>query len=688
MNALLGRIAGRLLGGRAASPARARAATEHFDAGLVQHRAGRVREALASYRRALAHDPDHFDALHMAGVAHQQLGATAEAIAHLERATALVPHDPAGHNNLGVAYLGAGRHDDAEASLRKAIALKPEWDQPHNNLGSVMRAAGRLDDAQLAFASAVRLNRDNHGALSNLANLCKERGQLDRAEQAFRQWLALDPATAEGWTGLADVLVAGERLDEALACYRKGLEIAPGARVFNGIGVLQQKRGDWAEALTWFRLAASADANSFEAARNLALALERTGDAEAARLEIERALELRPGDPDALAAAAAIRLALGDADAAQACCRQALERAPGHVEAHLQLGIVARARGDDDAAERAYRGALALQPDCAAASYNLGMIALARQDYAQGFALFESRFAAVKGTAWDLPQHRRRLADPRRWQGEDLAGRRLLVWGEQGFGDVIMALRYLPLLAARGAGEVVVQCEAALVRLARGVDGVAEAVADGVVVPAQRYDLHTPIMSLPRLFATRLDTIPRRVPYLCVPDELVRRFAAHVAKAPAAKVGLVWTTGSQIAEHVRRNVPLRALAPILDACGTVVSLQKGPAAADAAAFAGRIVACMDACEDFLDTAALIRNLDLVVSVDTAVAHLAGALGVPVFLFNRYRGDWRWGPQGEDAAWYPTMRIFAQRAPGDWEPAIRRVAAEVEAFRRGAQRPAA
>ena len=306
------------------------------------------------------------------------------------------------------------------------------------------------------------------------------------------------------------------------------------------------------------------------------------------------------------------------------------------------------------------------------------MSALARGDYKEGFALFESRFAAVQGTPWERRQHRALLADPRRWQGDALAGRRILVWGEQGYGDIIMALRFLPMLCRRGAGEVVVQCDPALARLARAVSGVNDVVTDEVAVDPQRFDVHCPVMSLPGLFGVRADAIAPGAPYLNVPDDLVQAWAARTAMLHGPRVGLVWTSGSRYADHLRRNVDLSDLAPVFAAVAPLVSLQKGPAAADAAAFGEAIVDWMDECRDFLDTAALVRNLDLVISVDTAVAHLAGALGVPVWLLNRCGGDWRWGSDAEQCAWYPSMRIFRQRQPSRWEPVIGEIASALGA----------
>lgn len=651
MNGLLGRLSGNLFA--SSKTRRSSAADELAAAGLVHHRAGRVREALACYREALAQDPAHFDALHLAGVAHQQCGESEAAIDLMRRAVAVSPHDPAGHGNLAVAYLSLGRLAEAEACVRRALALRPDWDVAYLNLGNVLQAMDRPGDA----------------------------------EEAFRRAIALNANSAPAWAGLGSVLSKSGKPDAALDCYRKAAELDPSnAGTCNSAGTVHQMRGEWPQAVHWFRRAVQIAPGFVEALCNLAGALRRSGNIAEAVEFARRALAIGTDDADALANLASVLIAAGDLAQAEECCGKALKGHPAHVAALVASGTTCKMRGDLAGAKACLRRAIEADPASAAASYNLAMIELAQGEYKQGFAHFESRFAAVEGTPWDSPRQRELLRDPRRWRGEPIAGRRLLVWGEQGYGDVIMMLRYLRLLKDRGAGKLVVCCEPALSRLVAAMGCADEVVAAPEGVPSDGYDLHCPIMSLPSMFATTSRSIPGAVPYLHVTDEESRQWHRRLSTLGRLKVGLAWAGARKLADDSLRSIPVRSLAlPVLQSGATAISLQKGEAAGDARE--GAITDFIDDCEDFFDTAGLMASLDLVVSVDTAVAHLAGALGVPVWLLNRHQGDWRWGLSGERSAWYPTMRIFRQSTRGDWSDVLARVGSELrrEVESRGGQR---
>lgn len=274
-----------------------------------------------------------------------------------------------------------------------------------------------------------------------------------------------------------------------------------------------------------------------------------------------------------------------------------------------------------------------------------------------------------------------------RWRGEPLHGRSLLIWTEQGLGDSLMTMRYLPRLKQLGTARLAVCCEEPLVRIMRAMLEVDQVFADtGVIGTEPRFDLQCPMMSLPLRMATRIETIPREVPYVRVTPELQQRWSARVAALPGLRVGLVWAGGRKTTADPLRSVALAAFAPVLATPGcTFVSLQKGDAAAQLQPDARGIRDFMDLCGDLMDTAALVANLDLVISVDTSIAHLAGALGKPVWLLNRMGSEWRWLLDRDDSPWYPTMTIFRQERR-DWDAVMRRGAAALKAAVRA--RPAA
>ena len=391
---------------------------------------------------------------------------------------------------------------------------------------------------------------------------------------------------------------------------------------------------------------------------------------------LERAIALDPRDADA-------HYLMG-----QACQRRdrleeaakhfgaALERRSDFVEARHALGVALRLLGKLDDALSCFDRVLSQRPDFAESRFNMALILLLRGDLARGFELFESRLEARRSPqieAWLT----RVAKQPglKRWRGEELGGKRLLVWTEEGAGDCLMMMRYLPLLAAKGGREIAVLCDPSLARLCQQLPNVASASSAVESLPLRAFDFHCSIMSMPALFATRADSIPDAVPYLQVPHELQERWRGRLAALPGLRAGLVWAGSRDYGRDFLRSVRPRQLAPLLGVSGvSFVSLQKGVAPEERRELPGSLADWMDECRDFMDTASLVLNLDLVISVDTSVAHLAGALGKPVWLFNRSESEWRWQLGREDSPWYPTLRIFTQSVPGDWDGVARRMAA--------------
>jgi hypothetical protein len=405
--------------------------------------------------------------------------------------------------------------------------------------------------------------------------------------------------------------------------------------------------------------------------------LDRLGEAESFA---RKALAIRPDDPDALNTLACILLRTSALDEAEACCRKGLSIRSDDAPTQITLGNILNKRHCLDESEACFRAALRLRPNSPSARYNLSTLRMLQDDYKEGLELYESRFDVLLGDFGVTPAIRELLNDNRRWRGEDLHGRRLLVWTEQGFGDSLMVLRYLPMLKGRGAGDVIVLCERELTRVVQSVSGLGRDVTCAQSVPAEAFDLHCPIMSLPFLFYPTLGGIAGHVPYIAVPEELRHAWKDRFSSATRRRVGLAWA-GSNSLPDDRRSISLAAFEPVMESTTVqLISLQKGESAEQVGAWRGRIDDWMGDCDDFLDTAALVSNLDLVISIDSAIVHLAGALGKPVWLLNRYGSDWRWGLESECCPWYPTMRIFRQQEASGWGRVIAQVMEELTGFR--------
>ncbi len=471
-------------------------------------------------------------------------------------------------------------------------------------------------------------------------------GRVAEAEAFYRRAREAAPAAPEIPYNLALALHQQGRRDEAAASWRAALALRPdhaGAR--NNLGILLAEAGELAEAEEHLRAVLAVGVSHPALHNNLAVVLRDGGRPEEALVEAWRAVAL---DPD-------------------------------YADAHSNLAILLDEAGQTAAAVAEWRRALTLDPNHAQAHFNLGLALLRQGEMAQGWREFAWRWRG--GARHLLP---RGFAGPE-WGGEDLGGGTLLLYAEQGYGDAIHFARYATVAAARGA-RVVLEVRRPLARLLATVSGVsAVAVAGEDDLPP--YRAHLPLMSVPGVVGTTLATIPADVPYVRAEAGAAAAWRARLAEAlgPGLRVGLVWAgdprPGDARAHAIdkRRSVALARLLPLLATPGAVfVSLQKGEAAAQIRDLpaALRPYDAMDEMADFADTAALVANLDLVIAVDTAVAHLAGALGRPVWILSRFDGCWRWLLGRDDSPWYPTARLFRQERPGDWDGVVARLAAEL------------
>ena len=445
------------------------------------------------------------------------------------------------------------------------------------------------------------------------------------------------------------------------------------------VAVEHHQAGRLAEAEVIYRRILEAEPDHPDSLHLLGLIAIQSEDHARAIDLIERANELCPSNPVFLSNLAEAYQRLNCPDMAKDCCEQALRLKPDYPAAHANLGNALMALGEIDTAEQCYRQAIDGDPSLRAVKLSLGLLRLMRGDYATGFPLYESRLdkAASRGGG-DTQQLLEKFGNIPRWRGQSLQGKRLLVWTEQGLGDSVMMMRYLPLIKNLGASELVVFCEPALVRLMQSVGEVDEVVSD---IPSddwqERFDFHSPTMSLPLCFDSRLETLPNRIPYLHVPFRLKQKWSDKVSLLLYPRVGLVWAGGKQTRTDPHRSIPLATFSPILKKKWiSFVSLQKGGAASELAHGGRKLSNWMDECDDVLETAALIEQLDLVISVDTSVAHVAGALGKPVWLLNRSGSEWRWMLERHDSPWYPTMRIFRQQQ-SHWKNVIQDIADTLE-----------
>ena len=422
-------------------------------------------------------------------------------------------------------------------------------------------------------------------------------------------------------------------------------------------GVERQRRGELEGAIQSYGEALARDGRMAEALANMALALRSKGNRAAARAALMRAYSLAPDDTLILGNLGNLLRDLGELELSLTLLHRVMELAPTSPQAQRNLGLVLRDLGHLDEARLCFEKALKLEPKLLAAEWDLVLTRLVGGDYARGFPGLETR--------WRLVDRPRPHATIPAWDGRALNGRSILLFNEQGIGDAIQFARFAPLLKARGAGRVVLECDPSLLNLFRSLAGVDMLATKGAEVPG--CDLSASLLSLPGLLGLDQTTLPQRVPYLSIPPGTGPRLTPSAGAR--LSIGLVWAGSPKNKNDRNRSAGFAPFLKLLSRAGIAFySLQKGKAAAEPLELGGSglITDLSGALDDFAETGAAIQQLDLIISVDTAVAHLAGALGRPCWLLLPFVPDWRWGVGRDDSPWYPHLHLFRQPRPGDWD----------------------
>lgn len=499
--------------------------------------------------------------------------------------------------------------------------------------------SGRFAEAEALCRQILAAEPQHADALHLLGVIAHRTRHYEPAAKLIGRAIALNGDAAQYHISLGNALLAMQRNPAAMQSYRRAIDLDPTlAAAHYGLGQIEYANKDYAGAAKSYHAAITYAPNLSQAHSHLANALFQMGRLEEAVDSYRRALALNPSD----------------------------------ASAHSNLGLALQDLGLVDEGIEHCQHAIALQPDFAAAHNHLGLALLLKGDLEAGLPQHEWRWHVR-----DLRMGGRRVDQPA-WRGEPLNGCRILLHAEQGAGDTLQFLRYAPLVAARG-GRVLIEVPPELKRLAMSLKGVEEVIGLGEALPA--FDQHCPLLSLPLAFGTTMASIPSEVPYLAAPEPLLADWHARLAASARPRVGLIWAGRPEHRRDRERSIALAALAPLAATGATFYSLQKGPAAQQAKTPPPGMVLhdLGEALGDFADTAAAMSALDLVIAVDTSPAHLAGAIGKPVWLLLAHAPDWRWFLDREDSPWYPTARLFRQTTRGDWASVIARVGAQLQRY---------
>jgi tetratricopeptide (TPR) repeat protein len=611
--------------------------------------AGKIDDAEKAYARAIA--LDGMNELARLGLGELKIGTgrTEEAIVEFELALRRKPALVAAHLGLGNALALMGRFEEALERYQKALAFRPRLPEAEFAAGFVLGRLGRLKEAEIRYRRALVERPDFAAAWMNLGSLLREQGREAYAEAALRRAVELRPDLVAGWINLAFFERERRRPAEAEAYLHKALALNPD-QVETHIA--------WCQfcAWSWLYKALARDPNQPEAVNMQGILLH------------------------------------GERRFAEAVAAFEHAEVLGHQAASSNRGNALMDMGRMDEALRAHETAVTRDPLHPGARYNLALTRLRLGDWERGWQGYEAR--------WNFREvHRvpRTFSQPR-WQGEPLEGRCILLHAEQGLGDTIQFCRYATLVAARG-GTVILQVQTPVERLLQSMPivraGYAEIALLGGKLP--KFDLECPLLSLPAIFGTTVETVPWPGAYLgsdvepALKKRLQTPFARHnlILGPPSLRVGLAWAGNPRYKADAQRSMEFKSFLPLLRTPGiNWISLQKGPAAEQLSDVNGNVFVWDGSSgdRDLAETAALVATLDLVITTDTCIAHLAGAMGKPVWILLPHLGDWRWMQHVETTPWYPTARLVRQRAPGDWSEVMNRVIEELTVFRQAGSRP--
>ena len=598
---------------------------------------GDLQQAKHTCLEILKEQPNNEAILYLLGVIYAQLEEYDLGMEHLKKSLQFNPNNIAAYVVLGGVYQRQGEVDEAITCYIKALQINPNLADVHNNLGSILCQKKQFNEAIVCYQTALKINPDYIHTYINMANIFLEIKQFDEAITCCQKAIQINPNVDEAYAKIGLALTDMGRSDEAISFYRKANQLNPNnLMALYGLCTILQCKGQLDDALQYYY----------------------------------KLLELDPNYAKAHYGLGFIFRDKGQLDESINCFQKAIKLKPTFIEAYIGLGSAFLKKGQIDEASTSYQKAIELDSANPIAHHDWAFCLISLGDLSRGWKEHQWVYKTQEGINF-LQNYSEPL-----WTGFDISGLTVLLHdgplGSFGFGDTIQFIRYTPLIAARGA-KVIFECKKELISLLSNVDGVYQIMELGGQPP--RFDVHCHLLDLPFIFDISLDNIPARVPYIPADPTMIKDWGEKIQhNGDKLKVGLVWGGGSGKYCHLKTYLFLGSLDKII-----FYSLQKGPAADEAKnpPDGMQLIDLTNEIYDFTDTAALIEHLDLVISVDTSVAHLAGALGKPVWTLLPFASCWRWMRNGEDSPWYPTMRLFRQTSPGDWNSVMAKVAEELK-----------
>jgi tetratricopeptide (TPR) repeat protein len=645
-------------------------AEAHNNLGNTLKELGQLDDAIKSFEKTLTIKPDFAEGYSNLGVTLHELGQLDAAVKCYEQALAIKLDYAEAHYNLGNTLKELGQLDAAVKRYEQALAIKPDYAGAHCNLGITLQNLHQLATAVKRYKQALTIKPNYAEAHYNLGNTLKELGELEAAVKSYEKALAIKPDYAEAHSNLGVTLRELGQLEKAVKSYEKALNIKPDyAEAHSNLGLTLKELGQLGTAAKHYDQALAINPNYAEAHSNLGITLKELGQLEKAVESYEKALNIKPDYAETHYNLGVTLNELGQLEKSVKSYEKALNIKPDYAEAHSNLGNTLKELGQVEKAVKSYEKALSIKPDYAEAKWNLSLVQLVIGSYKAGWLNYESRWQKKDcGSERHYPQPF--------WDGSSLAGKTLFLHSEQGTGDMIQFIRYVKVLSTKTT-KIIVECPKSLHRLFSTVREINVLVTNEDLLPD--FDFYAPLLSLPCILNTTLKTIPVYVPYLFADDHIA---SPIVTQPKVLNIGIVWAGNPSHINDKNRSINLSFFSAITNIHDTqFYSLQVGDRKADLnqEVFAPQIIDVGNDLGDYAETATVINQLDLIITVDTSVAHLAGAMGKPVWVLLPFAPDWRWLLERDDSPWYPTMRLFRQQERGNWATVFNEVSQSLEAY---------
>jgi tetratricopeptide (TPR) repeat protein/ADP-heptose:LPS heptosyltransferase len=631
----------------------------HYHLGHALSALGQAKAAQQAYAQALRHNPAHLEAALALAALWCSRGHYEGADLTYRLALMLAPERADLHFLQAHALHMLKRYEQALQAYERAIALKPDYAEAYYNRGNALKELKRVEEALASYDRAIALKPDYAQAYLNRGNALKELKRMEEALASYDRAIALKPDYADAYYNRGVALKELKRVEEALASYDRAIALKPDySDAYSNCGNALQELKRVEEALASYDRAIALKPDYADAYYNRGNALQELKRVEEALASYDRAIAIKPDYFDAYYNRGNALQELKRVEEALASYDRAIALKPDYAQAYLNRGVALKELKRMEEALASYDRAIALKPDYAEAYWNKSLALLVAGEFAQGWELYEWRW---KRETFTSPK--RNFSQPL-WLGtEDIVGKTLLLHAEQGLGDTIQFCRYAKLVKALGA-RVILEVPKALLGLLSGLEGVDELIEKGKALPA--FDCHCPLLSLPLAFKTDLTNIPSPKPYLAASSQKTAEWAQRLGAKSKPRVGLVWSGSTAHKNDPNRSLTLQQLLPHLPGCCEYVSLQKEVREVDVQVLEGSGIGHYEQhIKDFVDTAALCQLMDLVISVDTSVAHLAGALGKTTWVLLPYAPDWRWLLDRDDSPWYESVKLYRQDASREW-----------------------